>query len=245
MSDAKVLVEICVDDAAGVDAARQGGADRIELCSALAIGGLTPSAALVAHAVASGLPVHAMVRPRQGDFVCDPLTLTLMIDEIARLRAQDVAGVVLGATQADGTPDREALSRLRGAAAGIQIVYHRAIDLAPDPVAAVETLAALGYDQILSSGGAATAPEGAAVLAAMVSTSRGRLAIIAGSGVRPDNAAALVASTGVAAIHGSAAAALPWQDARLTRLGFAIGPRRMTDAATVRALVAAVSQRRG
>ena len=237
MSPSPILVEICVDDIAGVNAAKAGGADRIELCGALALGGLTPSAALVAHAVASGLPVHAMVRPVQGGFVYDAETLALMIDEIARLRTLGVAGVVLGATRPDGTLHRDALARLRDAATGLQLVLHRAIDLAPDPIAAIACAVSVGCDHVLSSGGAPTAPEGAAMLAAMVAEARGRLSVIAGAGVRPDNVAALIVATGVGAVHSSAAESSTWQDPRIAALGFATGPRRITRATIVRSLV--------
>jgi copper homeostasis protein len=235
-----VLLEICVEDIAGIAAARAGGADRIELCSALALGGLTPSPALVAHAVAAGLPVHAMVRPHQGGFDGDAATLDHMIAEIGLLRAMGVAGVVMGATLADGAPDREALARLRDAAGGLRAVLHRAIDLAPDPVAAVGCAVELGYDGVLSSGGAASAPAGAATLAAMVAAAHGRLEVIAGAGVRPDNVGALVAATGVRAVHASAAIAEDWADPRIASFGFATGGRRRTDPVTVRALAAAL-----
>ncbi|MDP1027645.1 copper homeostasis protein CutC [Sphingomonas sp. KR1UV-12] len=245
MSHEAVLLEICVEDVGGIDAARLGGADRIELCSALAIGGLTPSAALVDHAVASGLPVHAMVRPRQGDFVYDAATLDLMVAEIGHLRAMGVAGVVVGATHADGAPDRDALARLRDAAHGLRIVLHRAIDLAPDPIAAVTVAVRLGYDAVLSSGGAASAPAGAATLAAMVAEARGRIEMIAGAGVRPDTVAALIRDTGVGTVHASAAATRDWGDARIAAFGFAAGPSRSTDAAAVRALAGAIASRHG
>lgn len=242
MSRRSVAVEICVEDTVGVAAARDGGADRIELCSALALGGLTPSPALVRHAVSSGLPVHAMVRPAQGGFVCNAATLALMIDEIAHLRALGVAGIVLGATRSDGSPDRDALARLRDAASGLQLVLHRAVDLAPDPLAAIDAAASLGYDQVLSSGGAVSAAAGAAMLAAMVAEARGRITVIAGAGIRPDNVAALAAVTGVGAVHSSAACPVEWTDPRIAGFGFAHGPRRIVRAASVRALVDALGK---
>ena len=94
---ARPLLEICIDDADGVAAVVAGGADRIELCGALALGGLTPSAALVAKAVASGVPVHAMVRPRDGDFRYDAPDVALATEEIGHMVALGVAGVVVGA----------------------------------------------------------------------------------------------------------------------------------------------------
>jgi len=235
------LLEICVEDGHGIDAAFAGGADRIELCSALALGGLTPPAALVARAVASGLPVHAMVRPRAGDFVYSPQEILLMAEEIACLRALGVSGVVVGATHVDGRPDQAALGTLRDAAQGLEIVLHRAVDLAPDPVAAVAIAADLGFDHVLSSGGEANASMGAAMLAAMVGEAKGRLKIIAGAGVRPDNVVALLAASGVDAVHASAAREQDWPDARVCRLGFAVGPRRQTS----REFVAALAEKVG
>lgn len=98
----RIVLEICVDDAAGLAAARAGGADRIELCAALALGGLTPSAGLMAQAAGIGLPVMAMIRPRAGDFVWSPDERAAMLVEIAAARAAGLAGVVIGASLPDG-----------------------------------------------------------------------------------------------------------------------------------------------
>ena len=235
------ILEICVDDAAGLDAAVAGGADRIELCSALELGGLTPSAALLDHALKSGCPIHMMIRPRAGGFVYGADDLALMVEEIGGAVARGVHGVVVGALRPDGRLDREALARFRDAARDTTIVLHRAIDLVPEPVAAVSEAIALGYDKILSSGGAPTAIEGAATLAAMVEAAGERLSIIAGAGVRPDNVAGIIAATGVREVHGSASCPGPKPDAGTLRLGFATGPRRTTDQAIVRQLRAEIS----
>ncbi|CAM3077660.1 MULTISPECIES: copper homeostasis protein CutC [Sphingomonas] len=230
------LLEICVDDADGVAAVVAAGGDRIELCGALGLGGLTPSAALVAHAVASGVPVHAMVRPRDGDFRYDAADVALATDEIRRLATMGVAGVVVGAMADDKRLDLDILARWRDAAAGIAIVLHRAIDLVADPVAAVEQATALGYDHVLTSGGAATALEGADVIAQMVMAARGRLSIIAGSGVSADNVATLIARTGVDAVHASASVREDWGDSRVLAMGFAAGPRRRTSVDRIAAI---------
>lgn len=235
------LLEICVDDGPGIDAARAGGADRIELCSALELGGLTPSAALVERAVRSGCRIHMMIRPRAGGFVLEQGEADLMIEEIRSGLARGVAGIVVGALRPDGGLDREALARFRDAARDATIVLHRAIDLVPDPVAAVHEAVALGYDKILSSGGASSAPEGFATLAAMVEAAGDRLSIIAGAGVTPDNVGALIARTGVREVHGSASRAGPDPDAATLRLGFTYGPRRQTDETIVRRLRAAIT----
>jgi copper homeostasis protein len=235
-----VLLEICVDDAAGVDAAVAGGANRIELCSALELGGLTPSPALLRYAVASGLPIHAMVRPRAGGFLLQDGDLDFMVGEIRLALAAGAAGVVVGALQADGQLDRAALCAFREAGRDGRIVLHRAIDLTPDPVAATEIACALGYDHILSSGGAPSAVAGAPILAKMVAAARGRLSIMPGAGITPHNVAQLLAHTGAREVHGSASIAMAPPADAVIRLGFATGPRRATDAAKVRAMRAAI-----
>jgi len=235
------ILEICVDDAAGVDAAVAGGADRIELCSALELGGLTPSAALLDHALRTGCPVHMMIRPRAGGFVYGEDDVALMVEEIGRAGARGVDGVVVGALRPDGELDREALGRFRDAARDVAIVLHRAIDLVPDPVAAVGHAIALGYDKSLSSGGAPTAIEGMTTLAAMVAAAGERLSVIAGSGVTPDNVERIIAGTGVREVHGSASRPGPEPGAATLRLGFATGPRRATDRVIVQRLRTALT----
>jgi copper homeostasis protein len=241
----RTLLEICVDDSVGLNTAVAGGADRIELCSALELGGLTPSTALLDRALRTGFPIHMMIRPRAGDFVLAQGEAALMVEEIRLAVARGVAGVVVGALRPDGELDHEALARFRRAARDVTIVLHRAIDLVADPVAAVREAAALGYDKILSSGGAPTAIEGMAVLAAMVAEAGSRLSIIAGSGVTPDNVARLVAGTGVREVHGSASWPGAEPSAAALRLGFAMGPRRATDKATVARLRAALKDQGG
>jgi len=233
------LLEICVDDLPGVEAAVAGGADRIELCAALELGGLTPSPALLARAVATGLPVHAMVRPRGGGFVLGPSDVQLMADEIGLAFDLGAKGVVIGALLPDRRLDRLALTAFRKAAGKGILVLHRAIDLTPDPVAATTQARDLGVDKILSSGGAATAFEGIGTLARMVAAAGDGLSVIAGSGVRVENVARIVAETGVREVHSSASVAAPGADPAAERLGFG-GARRITDAQTVRRLRAAI-----
>ena len=237
-------LEICVDDVSGIDAAVWGGADRIELCSALSLGGLTPTPALVARAVASGLPVHAMVRPRAGDFVYDDDEIAVMLDDIGRLVAMGVTGIVMGASRTDGMIDTAVLARLREAAAPCAAVLHRAIDLTPDPCAAVEDAVSAGFDFVLSSGGAATALEGAATLRAMIGRADGRIVVIGGSGIAPDNVGALIAATGLRNVHASASEATEWIDSRVEMMGFANGPRRSTVPEKVAAIKAAIHAQR-
>lgn len=182
-----------------------------------------------------------MIRPRAGSFVLAEGEAALMVEEIRLAVARGVAGVVVGALRPDGGLDLDTLARFRDAARDAAIVLHRAIDLVPDPVAAVRQVAALGYDKILSSGGAPSAVEGVKTLAAMVVEAGERLSIIAGSGVTPANVARLVAETGVREVHGSASAPGAEPDAAVLRLGFATGPRRETDRTIVAQLRAALS----
>lgn len=234
-------LEICVDDAAGLRAAVTGGADRIELCSALAVGGLTPSAEFVAKALELRLPVHVMVRPRAGDFEYDEDEIALMAGEMRRLGDVGAAGVVTGALDSTGRLDVRALEIFREAALGLKLTLHRAVDLAPDLCEAVRIAADLGYDYVLTSGGAKSAIEGRDSIRRMIEEAGRRVTIIAGGGITAENVVVLVRQDGVAQIHASATRVLDWADPRLADFGFAIGPRRLTDPAKVAALKHAIA----
>jgi copper homeostasis protein len=165
-----------------------------------------------------------------------------MLDEIRRAAALGAVGVVVGALLPDDWLDEAALARMREAAQDLVVVLHRAIDLTPDPITATSRALALGYDKVLSSGGAHTASEGGAVLREMVSAAGNRLSVIAGSGVRPDNIGQLIAATGVREVHASASEPELVPNARRVEFGFASGPRCRTDPATVQRLRAATME---
>jgi copper homeostasis protein len=229
-----VTLEVCVDTAEGLAEAVAGGADRIELCAALAVGGLTPSVGLMALAARCGVPVVAMIRPRAGDFVWSEAEVAVMEVEIAAVRSAGLAGVVLGASLPDGRLDVSVLRRLVAAAAGMEIVLHRCIDLTPDMVAALEEAVALGFRRILTSGGEVTAEAGAVRITAMVTRAAGRIAIMPGSGVSPANAA-MLRGLGITDIHASCSDAIP-ASGRVVEMGFSPAVRRQTAADQVRAL---------
>ncbi|RYJ25794.1 cytoplasmic copper homeostasis protein cutC [Streptomyces sp. L-9-10] len=199
-------LEIAVTSPAGARVALDHGADRVELCTGLELGGLTPSAALVEAVAAVGLPVQVLVRCRPGDFVHDAEEVALMTAEVRSVIASGASGVVVGALTADGGLDTDAVTRLAAAAhdAGrpVEVTLHRAIDLSIDPVATAALLPALGLTRVLTSGGAPAAGEGLAALAAMVDAAPG-VQVMAGGGVRPAGIPALTAA-GVAAVHLSA-----------------------------------------
>lgn len=180
-----MLLEVCIDDAKGLDACVEGGADRIELCSSLALGGLTPSVGLMQLAVQSRVPVFAMIRPRAGNFCFSQQELAVMCDDIVAARELGLAGVVLGAANADHTLDVATLHTLCKAADGMDKTLHRVIDTLARPLLAVDQAIDLGFNQILSSGGKPTVSEGINTLAEMHDRARGRLSIMAGAGLSP------------------------------------------------------------
>lgn len=232
------VLEVCVDDVAGLDAAQQGGADRIELCSSLGCGGLTPSDGLMAEAARRSLPVIALIRPRSGDFVYREAEARVMEHDIARAAELGLAGVAIGALTPERELDLALLERLIHAANGrLQLTLHRAFDLVREPGAALEAAIALGFQRVLSSGGAPTAAAGAPQLAALVRQSQGRIGILAGSGIRPDNVAALLAATGVPEVHASCRRPAPSPaDADLQALGFSEAQAWLCSADTVQAM---------
>jgi copper homeostasis protein len=206
----RATLEIAVTSPAGARTARDHGADRVELCAALELGGLTPSAASVEAVAAVGPPVQALVRCRPGDFVHDAEEVALMVAEVRSVVASGASGVVVGALTAEGSLDTEAVARLADAAhdcardrgRSVDVTLHRSVDQSVDPVATAVLLPSLGITRVLSSGGAATAAAGLATLAAMVAAAP-EVQVMAGGGVRVDDIPALV-SAGVAAVHLSA-----------------------------------------
>ncbi|MDJ0313448.1 copper homeostasis protein CutC [Arthrobacter sp. H35-D1] len=183
-----MYLEIAVQDVPGAKLAAVHGAARIELCSALQLGGLTPSQGLLAAVLLADpdLPVHALVRPRPGDYVFDQAAVALMVQEIKHLGDGGATGVVIGALTPDGGIDYAAVDAMVAAAQGMHVTFHRAIDhlSLPDAVAAVPRLAELGVQRILSSGGAARAGEGVDQLVAMHEAAAGMLSVMAGGGVQ-------------------------------------------------------------
>lgn len=234
-----MLIEVCAATPESIVAAVSGGAGRIELCSALELGGLTPSAGLMRQAAGCGLPVFAMIRPRAGDFCWSAAELDLMCDDIATARTSGMAGVVLGASHPDGRLHRAALARLVSAADGMGLTLHRCFDLTPDRAEAVEMAVALGFHRILTSGHALRAEDGLAALAEVQSLAAGRLSIMAGSGVTAANAARFTA-LGLRELHASCAAPRPAPAAAIA-FGFTAPEIRETRADLVAALVRAAA----
>ena len=201
-----MLFELAAQDRAGVAAAAELGVDRVELCTALALGGLTPSAAAVRHAVttarAGGAPVHVLVRPRSGGFDYSSDEVEGMRDDIRWLVDEGVDGVVVGVTRS-GAVDHSALASLVDAAGTIPVAFHRAIDTLADPVAAIGVLVGLGITRILTSGGAARVGDGLGMLRELSDAAAGRLELTAGGGVDVGLIPA-IATAGAHSVHASA-----------------------------------------
>lgn len=235
-----ILLEVCVDDLAGLEAAVEGSADRIELCSALALGGLTPSLGLMEVAATFDIPCNVMIRPRAGDFVYSEEEIDLMRADIEAARGAGIAGVVLGASLPDGRLDRLVLQTLAKAAEGLDMTLHRAFDLVPDISEAVEIAVKLGFSRILTSGGAKTAIEGLPGLKLAIEAANGRVSIMPGSGVSAANASAFLALK-VTELHASCSAPIDVAGGKVLDLGFRSETARRTDAEKVKALKAAIS----
>ena len=204
------VLEVCVDSTASALAAKRGGADRLELCADLIVGGTTPSLTLVQQVKAeTGLPVRALLRPRFGDFCYDSDELAQMEQLAAELVEAGADGIVTGVLTPEGALDTGAMQPIYAAArkaaekAGrpVACTLHRAFDVCADPFAALETARSMGLCTILTSGQAASAPQGAALLRRLTERAGKDVEILAGAGVSAQNIPVLAAQTGVRAFH--------------------------------------------
>lgn len=204
-----ITLEVCVDSLTSATTAATLGAKRIELNTALELGGLTPSVGLVERVVQALQPLGcmtiAMVRPRPGGFAYNEDELITMQHNIDRLLASGVDGIALGVLKAKGEIDEKACEQLIQPVlnAGREAVCHRAIDLTPDPVKAIGCLISLGFSRVLTSGGKPTAVEGAATIRQMIEHAKGRIEVLPGSGINAINVAQLIRETGCTQVHAS------------------------------------------
>jgi copper homeostasis protein len=198
----QILIEVCVDSIASAIAAERGGADRVELCSDLMEGGVTPSAGLI-EAVRSriSIPLHTIIRPRAGDFCYSNDELEVMQRDIQVARNAGANGVVFGILDSSGRVDVPRTRRLVDLARPLSVTFHRAFDMSSDLPLALEDVCASGADRILTSGGEQTSLQGLDNIARLVRAGAGRVIVMAGGGIRRHNAANIVARTGVAEIH--------------------------------------------
>lgn len=199
------ILEVCAGSIESIKAAYEGGAYRVELCSALSEDGLTPSVGMIRYAKSlEGLKVNVLIRPRGGDFVYTEEEVQCMEEDIRMCKELGVDGVVIGALTKDRDIEINVCKRLVEAAQGMSITFHRAFDVCRNPEEAIEQIYQLGCDRILTSGQKATAEKGIPMLKKLVALTRCRMVIMPGSGVTPKNAARILDETGAEEIHASA-----------------------------------------
>jgi copper homeostasis protein len=207
----RALLEICVDSVESALAAQEGGADRVELCSALFEGGLTPSAGLLQTVREKvTIKVAAMIRPRGGDFCYTDDELAVMRRDIKVARDLGADMIVLGVLRPDGAIDT---AELIAESRPLPVTFHRAFDMAADPFAALEDIIRLGAERILTSGQERSAAEGMDLIAELVKRAGDRVIIMPGGGVTERNLRKILDHTGAREIHGSASAT---RDSRMT-----------------------------
>ena len=198
------LLEICVDSFESARRAAENGADRLELCANLILGGTSPSPFLVRQAVEQlDVPVNVLLRPRFGDFCYTPEEKEELIGQIIDCANAGASGVVLGALTPEGDLDMDFLSECMAYTEGMTVTLHRCFDVCRDPFAALEQAIDLGFHTILTSGQAATAPKGMEVLRILQKQAAGRIRIMAGSGINAANIPQIYAETGITHFHAS------------------------------------------
>lgn len=238
-----MVLEICTESAESAIAAEGGGADRVELCADLLEGGITPSSGLIATVRAQvAIDIFVMIRPRGGDFCYSEQEFALMQEEIRRVRDLGVDGLILGVLDEDAAVDVARTRTLVEMAAPLPVTFHRAIDMTPDPVAALEDVIETGARRVLTSGGAPRVMEGLPVLARMVEAAGDRITVMAGGGITLKTVHTLTHATGVREVHASLRTAVP-SPVRFRKEGVAMGEvrdreyvRRVTQEASVRAM---------
>lgn len=201
------LIEVCCSSLDEVREAVAGGAKRVELCSAITCGGVTPSHATIASVVEQGLDIaiNVLIRPREGGFCYTSEEVQTMCRDIEFCHTMGVHGVVIGALTANGEIDIHACERMMEAARGLSVTFHRAFDICPSPQKALEQIIALGCDRLLSSGQKPSAEEGAALLAQLIRQAQGRIIVMPGAGITPYNIARIEEQTAATEFHSTAA----------------------------------------
>lgn len=199
------LMEVCVDSVESAVNAERGGAGRLELCSSLLEGGLTPSVGLLQVVKQYvKIPIYAMIRPRSGDFLYSDLEVEVMRKDIELMKSHGADGLVLGALTEDGRVDAELCMELLAAARPLPVTFHRAFDMVHDPTIALETLVSLGFQRVLTSGCDSSALEGLPLIKRLIDQAKGRITIMPGGGITERNLQRILEGSGAQEFHCSA-----------------------------------------
>jgi copper homeostasis protein len=204
----QILLEVCVGSAADIETAIAAGANRLELCSALELGGLTPSIGLVEAALSmSPLPIVVMVRPRAGGFCYDRHEFAAMLRDAKRFVDLGASGIVFGILDQQGSVDVARSQELVKLAGALDSVFHRGIDFVRDQRAAIDSVIELGCTRVLTSGGKRSAHEGATAIRDLITHAAGRIEILPGGGINAANVMEIVNVTACSQVHIGAATA--------------------------------------
>lgn len=196
------MLEVCADSVESAIAAQKGGADRIELCSNLVIGGVTPGRALFGLVRKyTDIKIHVLLRPRYGDYCYNTYEFEQLKEEVQMYREMKAEGIVIGMLNADGSLDTYRMKELVKTAGNMKIVLHRAFDVCVNPMAAMEQAIAIGMDTILTSGQQDSAWRGKELLKELYKQSRGRIEILAAGGIDAGVMERLIPYTGISAYH--------------------------------------------
>ncbi len=197
-------IEICTDSIESVLEAEKGGANRVELCEAIHVGGTTPSFGLMRLAKEkSNIDVFALIRPRAGNFVYTEDEMAIMIEDIKAAVSLKIDGLVIGCLKPDGTVDYDNCCRLIEAAKGLPVTFHRAFDVCKKPFEAMEVIHSMGIKRILTSGQQNKAVNGVDLLYNLQKKAPENLKIMAGSGIDESNIQLIAEKTGVTCFHAS------------------------------------------
>jgi len=208
--ESPIVVEVCVDSVASATSAARGGARRVELCSSLIEGGITPSAGLIETTRAAvSLDLYVMIRPRGGDFLYDQDEFEAMRRDIATAKRLGANGVVLGILDVNGRIDVARTGELIADARPLSVTFHRAFDMTADMFRSLDDLCEAGADRVLTSGGEATSLQGQKTISQLIRQAMGRIIVMPGSGIKPENARSLVDQTGAKEIHVGLRSATP------------------------------------
>ena len=239
-----VIFEVAIESVEGALAAQQGGAQRVEVCTALNTGGITPSYGLISTIRSyTNLDVHVLIRPRGGDFCYSETEFETMLADIQTAKTLNIQGVVTGILKLDGSLDFTRMQTLIRIAYPLKLTFHRAFDICANPETVLEQLIALGVHRLLTSGGEANAWEGRHNIAAYIHHAGGRIIIMPGGGIHEDNIAGIAKHTGANEFHFSASREIN-SPVKFEKPGVRMGgiddltTRRITDPDRIRRMIA-------